>query len=105
VQTDQVPVFILCGGYGTRFKEETDHRPKPMIPIGAQPIVWHIMNKYARHGYRRFVLCLGYKGGMIRSFFGAEPQSTADQTIVYTQAGQEPWQVTLADTGLRLRGG
>src|SRR2546423_13808023 len=53
-----VPVFVLCGGQGTRFREQTEFRPKPMIEIGGRPILWHIMHVYARHGFKRFVLCL-----------------------------------------------
>src|SRR6476620_9004169 len=65
----QVPVFVLCGGLGTRLREETELRPKPMVPVGNRPILWHIMRSYAHHGFRRFVLCLGYKGEAIKSYF------------------------------------
>src|SRR4051812_10939345 len=58
-------VVILCGGKGTRLREETEFRPKPMVPIGDRPILWHIMKTYASHGYKEFILCLGYKGDMI----------------------------------------
>ena len=63
------PVVILCGGEGTRFQEESQYRPKPLAEIGGWPILCHIMEIYARHGFRRFILCLGYKGEMIRDFF------------------------------------
>ena len=81
------------------------YRPKPMIPIGEQPILWHIMGKYAQHGFQRFVLCLGYKGEMIRSYFGADPESNEDLTLDHTPVDLSPdtkvrsWQVTLTDTG------
>lgn len=64
-----VPIFILCGGLGTRLKEETGTRPKPMVPIGDKPIVWHLMRSYARFGFRRFVLCLGYRADVIKSYY------------------------------------
>ena len=59
-------VVILCGGQGTRLREETEFRPKPMVPIGSRPILWHIMKCYAHYGFTDFVLCPGYKGDMIR---------------------------------------
>src|SRR5665213_4461938 len=62
-------VVILCGGKGTRLREETEYRPKPMLPIGNRPILWHIMKIYASFGFNEFVLCLGYKGDMIKDFF------------------------------------
>ncbi|MDP1808382.1 MAG: sugar phosphate nucleotidyltransferase [Actinomycetota bacterium] len=64
-----IPVVILCGGRGTRLQEETATRPKPLVEIGGMPILWHIMKWYARFGSRRFVLCLGYKGDMIKDYF------------------------------------
>ena len=64
-----VPVFVLCGGLGTRLREETEYRPKPMVEIGDQPILWHIMKIYSRFGIRRFILCLGYKGWEIKQYF------------------------------------
>ncbi|NBU92801.1 MAG: glucose-1-phosphate cytidylyltransferase, partial [Flavobacteriia bacterium] len=62
-------VVIFCGGKGTRLKEETEYRPKPMVPVGGRPILWHIMKVYASQGHRDFVLCLGYKGEMIKNYF------------------------------------
>ena len=62
-------VVILCGGKGTRLREETEYRPKPMVPIGDRPILWHIMKTYAAHGHKDFILCLGYKGEIIKDFF------------------------------------
>ena len=86
-----VPVFILCGGFGTRIKEETEFRPKPMVPVGGSPILLHIMRWYAKQGFRRFVLCLGYKAQMIVDHFQQHPV--------------EGWQVDLADTGLNTMTG
>jgi glucose-1-phosphate cytidylyltransferase len=60
---------ILCGGLGTRLREETEFRPKPMVAVGGRPILWHIMKLYAHHGFRDFVLCLGYRGQMIKEYF------------------------------------
>jgi glucose-1-phosphate cytidylyltransferase len=60
---------ILCGGKGTRLREETEYRPKPMVPIGSRPILWHIMNRFARYGHKDFVLCLGYKGKLSATIF------------------------------------
>ena len=62
-------VVILCGGLGTRLREETEYRPKPMVPIGGRPILWHIMKTYAHHGHKEFILCLGYKGEIIKENF------------------------------------
>ena len=61
-----IPVVILCGGMGTRMKEETEFRPKPLVEIGDKPIIWHIMKIYAHYGYHNFILCLGYRGEMIK---------------------------------------
>jgi len=62
-------VVIFCGGLGTRLREETEFKPKPMVEIGGRPILWHIMKLYATYGYKEFVLCLGYKGNIIKEFF------------------------------------
>jgi glucose-1-phosphate cytidylyltransferase len=101
------PVFILCGGLGTRLKEETDYRPKPMVPIGNHPMLWHIMHLYGRHGFRRFILCLGFKADSIKSYFLHYPSNNSDFTIelksnnvtVHCTSKREDWEVTLADTG------
>jgi glucose-1-phosphate cytidylyltransferase len=101
-------VVILCGGKGTRLREETEYRPKPMVPIGNRPILWHIMKSYAHYGHREFVLCLGYKGDMIKEFFRNYLWNTCDVTLSLGQQpaaafhdghGEEDWKVTLADTG------
>ena len=73
-------VVILCGGKGTRLREETEYRPKPMVPIGDRPILWHIMKIYASHGFKDFVLCLGYKGEVIKDF-SQLPLMTSDVTM------------------------
>jgi len=102
-------VVILCGGKGTRLREETEYRPKPMLPIGNRPILWHIMQRYARYGHKEFVLCLGYKGEMIRSFFRDIQWNTSDVTLSLAHPNEsefprdsafEDWKVTLCDTGL-----
>lgn len=101
-------VVILCGGLGTRLREETEYRPKPMVEIGGRPVLWHLMKMYGRHGFGEFVLCLGYKGQVIREYFLDYHAMNADLTI---QLGVKPkvtyhdhdaieqWRVTLAETG------
>jgi glucose-1-phosphate cytidylyltransferase len=89
-------------------RDETEFRPKPMLPIGDRPILWHIMKTYAQHGFNDFVLCLGYKGEMIKEYFRNYLWNTCDTTLelghdpkvkFHTQHTEESWQVTLADTG------
>lgn len=101
-------VIILCGGKGTRLREETEYRPKPMVPIGNRPILWHIMKTYAHHGHKEFILCLGYKGDMIRDYFRNYLWHTCDSTLTlgrvpavqfHNSHEEEDWSVTLADTG------
>jgi len=101
-------VVILCGGLGTRLREETEFRPKPMVPIGPQPILWHIMKYYASYGHTEFILCLGYKGAMIKDWFRNYLWNTCDVTLslgrepraeFHDHHGEEDWSVTLADTG------
>ncbi|HZT22866.1 MAG TPA: glucose-1-phosphate cytidylyltransferase [Verrucomicrobiae bacterium] len=107
MNTATIPVFILCGGLGTRLKEETEFRPKPMVPIGERPILWHIMQIYARHGFRRFVLCLGFKADVVKDYFVNFHLRNADCTIhlktndviVHEHRQQVDWEVTLAYTG------
>jgi glucose-1-phosphate cytidylyltransferase len=100
---------ILCGGFGSRIRDVADNIPKPMIPIGRQPILWHIMKRYASYGHKEFVLCLGYKGQIIRDFFLNYESHTQDATVVLGRDGyvryhanhdEADWEVTLADTGL-----
>jgi len=102
-----VPVFVLCGGMGTRLREETQVRPKPMVPVGARPILWHIMQMYARHGFKTFVLCLGYKAEVIKDYFLNYASMNSDFTVnlksnkatVHSVDHDQDWSVTLADTG------
>jgi len=101
-------VIILCGGKGTRLREETEFRPKPMVPIGNRPILWHIMKTYAHHGHKEFILCLGYKGEMIKDYFRNYLWNTCDTTMLlgrspaiqfHNRHDEEDWSVTFADTG------
>lgn len=103
-----VKVVILCGGQGTRLREETELRPKPMVEVGGRPILWHIMRLYAHHGLRDFVLCLGYKGHVIKDFFLNYEARTRDFTVrlgahadvaFHDPQAEHGWTVTLADTG------
>ncbi len=104
----EVPVVILCGGKGTRLREETGYRPKPMVEIGEQPILWHIMKIYSCHGLDRFVLCLGYLGWEIKQYFLRYHEMHRDFTLsmdgrspieYHNRRGDESWRVTLAETG------
>ncbi len=97
---------ILAGGKGTRIAEESSTRPKPMVEIGAQPILWHIMKLYASFGVTEFIVCLGYKGYMIKEYFANYFLHQADVTfdmtenrVEYHDCRSEPWKVTLVDTG------
>ena len=97
---------ILAGGLGTRLSEETDHRPKPMVEIGGKPILWHIMKIYSVHGVVDFIICLGYKGYVIKEWFANYFLHNSDVTIDMRDnsmnihhASVEPWRVTLIDTG------
>lgn len=105
---DRMPVVILCGGQGTRLREETEARPKPMVEIGGRPILWHIMKLYGHHGFARFVLCLGYKSWVIKQYFLRFHEQMRDFTIAmdhstppvfHNRVGEERWQVTCAETG------
>ncbi|MCF7787330.1 MAG: glucose-1-phosphate cytidylyltransferase [Prosthecobacter sp.] len=107
-------VIILCGGLGTRLREETEYRPKPMVPVGGQPILWHIMKTYACHGFKDFALCLGYKGEVIKDYFRNYLWNRSDVTlklgrnpqITYHNAhDEEDWTVTLLETGLTTNTG
>ena len=97
---------ILAGGLGSRLSEETGARPKPMVEIGGRPILWHIMKIYAAHGVTDFVVCLGYKGYVIKEFFANYWLHTCDvtfdlaeQSVEVHENKTEPWKVTLVDTG------
>jgi glucose-1-phosphate cytidylyltransferase len=114
MNSSDIPVFILCGGLGTRLKEMTDFRPKPMVPLGREPILLHIMKHYARFGFSRFVLCMGYKSEVIREYFLNFFAMNSDATIelktnsvtVHSVDHPHDWKVTLAYTGeLTMTGG
>lgn len=100
-------VVILAGGFGTRLSEETDVRPKPMIEIGGKPILWHIMKIYSHYGFNDFIICLGYKGYIIKEYFSQYFLHQCDVTFDFTNGNEktilcqkaEPWRVTLIDTG------
>ena len=105
---------ILCGGLGTRIREVNESLPKPMLPIGERPIVWHIMKTYACHGVKDFVLCLGYKGWMFKEWFLNYRTMTTDITVhlrhhqavdFHCGHDEEDWSVTLAETGLHTMTG
>jgi glucose-1-phosphate cytidylyltransferase len=107
-------VVILCGGLGTRLREETEFRPKPMVPIGSRPVLWHIMKHYAHYGHKEFILCLGYKGEIIKEYFRNYQWNTSDVTLrlgrspkitYHTQHDEEDWTVTLVDTGQETQTG
>ncbi len=80
-------VVILCGGMGTRLREETEFKPKPMVEIGGKPILWHIMKTYAHYGYKDFILALGYKGDQIKSYFGGPERG--DFNVIFSDTGLE----------------
>jgi glucose-1-phosphate cytidylyltransferase len=97
---------ILAGGFGTRLSEETAVRPKPMVEIGGKPILWHIMKSYSAHGIDEFIVCLGYKGYLIKEYFANYFLHTCDVTFDVAagsmevhRSAAEPWKVTLVDTG------
>lgn len=100
-------VAILAGGLGTRLREETEYRPKPMVEIGGRPILWHIMKLYAHYGFSEFVICLGYKGDLIRDYFLNYEIRNRDFTVtlgsraveIHSSHSEEGWKVTLAETG------
>jgi glucose-1-phosphate cytidylyltransferase len=99
-------VVILAGGFGTRLSEETEVKPKPMVEIGGKPILWHIMKIYSHYGYNEFIICLGYKGYIIKEYFANYYRHLSDITIdlssnsteIHTSQA-EPWKITLIDTG------
>src|SRR3954447_23745651 len=108
VQYSEVRVVILCGGLGTRLREETEFRPKPLVDIGGRPILWHIMKVYAHYGFRDFILCLGYRGNMIKEYFLNYEAMNNDFTICLGKQAQikyndyhqeQDFWVTLAETG------
>jgi glucose-1-phosphate cytidylyltransferase len=112
-------VVVLCGGQGTRLREETEFRPKPLVEIGGRPIIWHIMKLYAAYGLKQFVLCLGYKGWLLKEYFlnykaynnDFTLQLGFDRAVEYharengSYASGEDWRITFADTGLNTMTG
>jgi len=105
-------VVILAGGLGTRLSEETDLKPKPMVEIGGKPILWHIMKIYSAYGFNDFVVCLGYKGYVIKEYFANYFIHQSDVTInlgtneiEVNNCKAEPWKITLVDTGLNTMTG
>jgi len=105
-------VVILAGGFGTRLSEETDLRPKPMVEIGGKPILWHIMKIYSHYSFNDFVICLGYKGYVIKEYFANYFLHQSDVTINLKdnnmeihQSKAEPWKITLVDTGINTMTG
>lgn len=106
-------VVILAGGYGTRISEESYLRPKPMIEIGGNPILWHIMKGYSHYGFNEFIICCGYKGYMIKEYFADYYLHNSDVTFDFSNDNKmtihsnvaEPWKVTLVDTGLNTMTG
>ncbi len=102
----EIPVVILAGGLGTRLREETEFRPKPMVPIGGKPILWHIMKHYSYYGFKKFIICLGYKGEVIKDYFLNYQLQSSDFSIntetgriIEHQKKNENWDITLVDTG------
>ena len=106
-------VVILAGGFGTRISEESHLKPKPMIEIGSQPILWHIMKQYSFYGFNEFVICCGYKQHVIKEYFANYYLHRSDITFNFTKENEieihnnisEPWKVTLVDTGLNTMTG
>lgn len=112
LEVKKLKTVILAGGQGTRLAEETSARPKPMVEIGGYPIIWHIMKFYSSQGFNEFVICLGYKGYMIKEYFSNYFLHTSDITfdfrenkLVVHHSHSEPWLVTLVDTGLETMTG
>lgn len=106
-------VVILCGGKGTRMREETEYRPKPLVLINDKPILWHIMKFYSSYGFNDFILCVGYKGEMIKQYFmemyWRNNDLTLDlengQRVVYHTKEEENWKITIINTGLETQTG
>lgn len=101
-------VVILCGGIGARLKEETEFRPKPLVKVGEMPVLWHVMKIYSHFGFKDFILCLGYKGEMIKEYFLNFEAMTNDFTLnlrkkprikLYDKSPLEDWKITFVDTG------
>ena len=111
---ENMPVVVLCGGMGTRLREETEYKPKPMVEIGGRPVLWHIMKNYAHYGFTDFILCLGYKGSVIKEYFLSYEMMCNDCTIQLGKKNRITYQsnhteqdfnITLIDTGLHTMTG
>jgi len=111
---NNTPIVILCGGRGMRFHEATEYTPKPLIEIGNKPILWHIMKTYSYYGYNDFVLCLGYKGELIKKYFLDYDLVSSDFTLklgekdqlkIHNSHQEQNWKVTLAETGINAMTG
>lgn len=110
-----MPVVILCGGTGTRLKEETEYKPKAMVTVGGKPILWHIMKIYGHYGYKKFIICLGYKGQMIKDYFlnhrwlSSDFKMTVSQNRaeykIYNNNEDEDFDIIFADTGEETKTG
>lgn len=105
-------VVLLAGGLGTRLSEETDTKPKPMVEIGGKPILWHIMKIYSHYGFNEFIVCLGYKGYVIKEYFANYFRHQSDITIDLKNntteihnSSAEPWKISLIDTGINTMTG
>lgn len=105
---NQIPAVLLAGGLGTRMREETEYRPKPMVEIGGQPVLWHIMKNLSQARFDEFIVCTGYKGQQIKDYFLNYQTNNNDFTVqlnehpkveVHNQAQLEKWKVTVSDTG------
>lgn len=110
---NKMKVVLLAGGFGTRFSEESEFKPKPMIEIGGMPILWHIMKEYSHYGFHEFIVCAGYKQHVIKEWFADYFLHTSDITFDFTEGNKmivhnqhaEPWKVTVVDTGLNTMTG
>jgi len=104
----EIPVVILCGGQGTRIREASERLPKPLIDIGGKPVLWHIMKSFGHHGFRRFVLCLGYRSWDIKEYFLRYRENLSDFTVELGSGdvsfsdgpSADDWEVTCVDTGI-----
>ena len=105
----EIPVVILCGGMGTRLREASEKLPKPLVDVGGKPILWHVMKTYGHYGFRRFILCLGYKGDQIRRYFLEYREHMNDFTLElaadrpprwHGEGVIEDWEITFVETGL-----
>lgn len=109
-----IPVVVLCGGKGTRLREETEYKPKPLVEVGGKPVLWHIMKGYGHYGFNTFILCLGHKGNAIKDYFLNYDTMTYDfslntrsktRRIFDAQRPPEDWEIIFADTGAETNTG